>query len=312
MSGLRGALIGLGLAGLAFGLAALAVVLSSSHDDVTGPFLVLALTLGWGFIGAGLYAWWRRPDQPAVGQLMTLVGFLWFFSGLGDSDAAWLFTVSAVFGGLWAGALIHLLVAFPGGSVKPGLERFVVRLGWAIPIVQPLALLVTARPDRSCKHDCPDNLLMVTDNETLFSAAQIVLGTAGIVMLGALCVVLVRRWRGAGRVQRRALTPVLMTGAAIGVVGVGSAVPGALDSERWTEVFDYVLIGLITLVPFAFLTGLLRSSLSRAGAVSALVERVGTTSVRDALAEALGDPRLALAYWLPEPALYVDAAGHPF
>jgi signal transduction histidine kinase len=77
-------------------------------------------------------------------------------------------------------------------------------------------------------------------------------------------------------------------------------------------VFDYVLIGLITLVPFAFLLGLLRSSLSRAGAVSTLVERVGTTSVRDALAEALGDPRLALAYWLPEPGRYVDAAGHPF
>ena len=54
---------------------------------------------------------------------------------------------------------------------------------------------------------------------------------------------------------------------------------------------DYALIVLISAVPFAFLVGLLRSSLSRAGAVSALVERLGGISARDALAEALGDAR---------------------
>ena len=69
---------------------------------------------------------------------------------------------------------------------------------------------------------------------------------------------------------------------------------------------------LIAAVPFAFLLGLLRSRLSRAGAVSALVERFGGTSVRDALAEALGDPGLSLAYWLPDPGRYVDAEGRPF
>src|SRR5881275_551494 len=86
MSGLRGALIGLALAGLAFGLAVLALVLTNGQGDATGPFIVLALTLGWSFIAAGLYAWWRRPERP-VGQLMTLVGFLWFFGGLSDLDS---------------------------------------------------------------------------------------------------------------------------------------------------------------------------------------------------------------------------------
>ena len=33
--------------------------------------------------------------------------------------------------------------------------------------------------------------------------------------------------------------------------------------------------------------------------------------MRDALAEALGDPELALAYWLPRPGRYVDADGRP-
>ena len=74
---------------------------------------------------------------------------------------------------------------------------------------------------------------------------------------------------------------------------------------------EFALIALITAVPFAFLVGLLRSSLSRAGTVSGLVERFGTTTVRDALAEALGDPDLTLAYWLPRPRRYVDADGRP-
>ena len=54
----------------------------------------------------------------------------------------------------------------------------------------------------------------------------------------------------------------------------------------------------------------MRSSLSRAGAVSALFERLGGVSARDALAEALGDGSLALAYWLPGSERYVDAGGH--
>ena len=100
MSGLRGALIGLALAGLAFGLVALVLVETNGQGDVGGPFLVLALTLGWAFIGAGLYAWWRRPKQP-VGQLMTLVGFLWFLGGLSDLQSTALYTAGNVLGGLW-------------------------------------------------------------------------------------------------------------------------------------------------------------------------------------------------------------------
>ena len=70
-----------------------------------------------------------------------------------------------------------------------------------------------------------------------------------------------------------------------------------------------MLIVLITALPFAFLLGLMRSSLSRAGAVSALFDRLGGVSARDALAEALGDESLALAYWLPDSRRYVDARG---
>ena len=53
MSGLRRALIGLAIAGLALGLAALALVTASDRDDDSTAWIVLALTLGWGFEARG-------------------------------------------------------------------------------------------------------------------------------------------------------------------------------------------------------------------------------------------------------------------
>jgi signal transduction histidine kinase len=307
MSGSRGAVGALAAAGLLFGLAALALVLTGDHQDIGGPFVVLALTLGWSFIGTGLYAIWRRPEQP-IGRLMTLVGFLWFIGALPESGSAPVHTIGLALGGLWAGPLVHLLVAFPSGRVADGLERTVVRLGYAIPLLQPLALVFYGQPEADCR-GCPANLLLISDNETAWNAAMLVLGAGGVAMLAGVCVVLVRRWRRSGPVQRRALAPVVWTGGAVAVAGVAGVIPQLAGAEGATAVMNFLLIALITAVPFAFLLGLLRSSLSRADAVSALVERVGTTSVRDALAKALGDRELSLAYWLPRPGGYVDADG---
>ena len=307
MTGLSRALIGLAVAGLALGLAALALVTTSERDD-DAAWIVLAATLGWGFIGAGLYAWWRRPENRS-GALMTLVGFLWFLGSLESAEAAWAFTLGLAVSSLWLAALVQMLVAFPTGRVAPGLERNVVRLGWiAAGVLSPLGLLVVERPGNARCEDCPENVLNVWSNET---AADVIEGLGllvSVMLLGALAVVLLRRWRSFGPVQRRALSPVLWTGAAVAVVGLLTLLSLAVADEV-TPVLDVVLLLLIISVPFAFLLGLLRSSLSRAGAVSALFERLGGVSARDALAEALGDDTLTLAYWLPDQQRYVDAEG---
>jgi len=307
MSGLRYALIGLGVAGVAVGLGALALVLGSEHDDSSTPWIVLALTLGWGFIGAGLYAWWRRPENR-VGPLMALVGFLWFLGALGSSDDDWAFTIGVALSSLWVGALAHMLVAFPTGRVGPGLERAVVTLGWiAALVLTPAGLLFIAEPGNCV--DCPENRFLVWDSASAADVAEAVNVVATVALLGGLGVVLVRRWRLYGPVQRRALAPVVWTGSAVAVAGVLLVLAAALGADPVAEAGDAVLIVLITAVPFAFMVGLMRSSLSRAGAVSSLFERLGGVGARDALAEALGDDTLTLAYWLPEQRRYVDADG---
>ena len=309
MSGLRRALIALAVAGVALGLAALALVTASDREDQESvAWIVLALTLGWGFAGAGIFAWWRRPDNR-VGPLMTLVGFMWFLGALSSADAAWAFTVGLVVGALWLGALVHMLVAFPTGRVEPGLERTVVTIGWSAAVALPLlAALVTAEPN-GCE-DCPRNLLLVWDSKTASDAVEAAGLVVAVVLLGGLGAVLIRRWRGFGKVQRRALAPVVWTGGAVALVGLVSLLPIAFGADEVSRVADALLIVLVTAVPFAFLVGLMRSSLSRAGAVNALFQRLGGAGARDALAEALGDDSLALAYWLPDPGRYVDAGGH--
>jgi signal transduction histidine kinase len=306
MTALRRALIALAVAGFALGLAALALVTTSERDE-SAAWIVLALTLGWAFIGAGLYAWWRRPENR-VGALMTLVGSLWFLGALTSADAAGPYTLGLALSGLWIAALVQMLVAFPTGRVAPGLERAVVRLGWfAAGILSPLGLLVDANPN-NCD-DCPENVLTVWSNETAADVIEAIGVLVLVGLLGALAVVLIRHWRSFGAVQRRALSPVLWTGTAVAIVALLTVLAVPVVGEDVIQVFDAVLIACITAVPFAFLVGLMRSSLSRASAVSALFERFGGVGARDALVEALGDDTLTLAYWLPEQRRYVDADG---
>src|SRR5215207_4460423 len=100
MSGVRRALIGLAVAGLGLGLAALALVTTSDRETDPAAWIALALTLGWGFAGAGIFAWWRRPENR-TGPLMTLVGFIWFLGALSSADTAWAYTIGICLGALW-------------------------------------------------------------------------------------------------------------------------------------------------------------------------------------------------------------------
>jgi hypothetical protein len=65
-------------------------------------------------------------------------------------------------------------------------------------------------------------------------------------------------------------------------------------------------------LPLAFLVGLLRTQLHR-GVVTDLVVQLSRpltpASLRDALAQTLGDPSLEVVYWLPDSDRYVDQMG---
>jgi signal transduction histidine kinase len=309
MTSLRRALIALGAAGFAAGLVAMVLVLASDWQrDQRAVNLLLGPLVGWAFIGAGLAAWRRRPDNR-FGALMTAVGFAWFAGALAASDAPGLFIVGVALSPLPFALLVHTLLAFPSGRVAGKWARRLLVLGYIdVLVVLPIGILFadTQNPD-ICTDGCPPNPVLVSHNDTV---GQIAVGIYGIltllVLIGAV-LLLVGRWRRAPAPQRRVLGPLYLTGGATLIFLLLTFATDQAAGDSVTTVVNAISIVLLASVPFAFLVGLLRTNLARASAVSEIVG--GRRDLREALAAGLGDPSLELAYWLPNKEHYVDRDG---
>jgi signal transduction histidine kinase len=318
MRSLRTALIALGIVGLVVVVIGTVAIAGSDHDEASGGVMVLGPLIAVAFIGTGLYAWWRRPENR-FGALMVAVGFVWSIGALSASDNPGVFIIGVLVSPLAYALLLHMLVAFPSGRLRTRWERFLVGLAYFDTTVVTLVAVLfheTADHADACE-GCPSNPILISDQPGFADAVFGLQSLVGVFGLTAIAVLLIRRWSHAPPSYRRAVAPVLAVGA-VTVLLLGVSLLG--DVTGWPDgavedAVDFLgLIGMLS-VPFAFLLGLLRSRLSRAGAVSELVARLSETGrrqgLRDALADALGDPSLSLAYWLPERKLYVDAEGRP-
>ena len=300
------ALVAVGVAGLALGAAVAALILSSDHVHERGVEAALALLVGWSFIGTGVFAWWRRPANR-TGLLMTAAGFAWFASKVSASDGDLLFTIGIALDGLFVAVVGHLLVAFPTGRLQARAERAVAASAYFAVTALQVPSLLFEEPDE------PRNLLIVEPDQGLSDALDAMQYAVAVAIVVASAVLIVRRERASGGARREALAPVLWTG---GIAFAGFAVAKGFDAAGSpSRALDWTSQALVATVPFGFLAGLLRSRLAQGAAVSTLLARLGDLPgegpLRAALAEALGDPSLALAYWLPESSRFVDALGHP-
>jgi signal transduction histidine kinase len=311
VTGLRRALWALGAAGVLCGLGAFALVFSSDFDRDKTITLVFGPLIGWSFIGVGLFAWWRRPANH-FGFLMTAVGFAYFAGSLSDSSTPGVFAAGLLSGALAFGILIHLLLAFPEGRLRGGLAKGLAL--WAyfeVTIVQGVRVLVEDTTTGDC--GCIANPLLLTHSESLQNAVigvQAITSAIGLVVIAGF---LWHRWYTAPRPQRRALGPMYLAGA---VTMLLTAVTLTADitpfSDELEAVVDLATLIALLAVPLGFLLGLMRSRLARGGGVSDLMTRVGAgdnARPRDLLAEALEDPSLEVAYWLPERQVYVSDEG---
>ena len=306
MTSLRRALLGIGVAGFAAGLVAIALVLTSdwSRDDRTAN-LALGPVIGWAFITAGLIAWWRRPENR-FGSLMTLVGFTWFAGALALSDTPGVFIVGVMLGAIPFGVLIHMLLAFPAGQVEGRWARVFVAVAYFdVAVLGPIAILFSQTHGENGCDDCPSNPLLIA-NSGVGDVLFLIYGVVAVFGLIGVAVILARRWRAASPALRRTLGALYLTGGATMLLTALTFVTD-IASHTVAIALNAVSVVVLATVPFAFLLGLLRTSLARAGAVSEVLTRSG--DVRGALAEGVGDPTIELAYWLPERKTYVDRDG---
>jgi signal transduction histidine kinase len=291
------------LLGALFGAAILGLTIASGEQTFEVEML-LSVLLGWSFVASGLIAWRHRPEDR-IGPIMVTVGFVWLLSRLMSlADWAPVYTTAIWISDLWVVVYVLFLVSFPHGRLSP--RNYALLAPFVLAVV-PLELLwflfLDLGEDR--------NALLVWPNEDVASqvdwAQRVIIVSATVVVT----LVLARRWLLATPPVRRALTPIF-AGAAAFLLGASLTMLAKVAEPP--RALQWVVLVATALVPLAVLAGLLRARLARSAVGDLMVELRGQPTpgeLRNALARALHDPSVEIAYWVPEYELYVGPDGRP-
>jgi signal transduction histidine kinase len=298
---------------LASGVGAALLIAGSDRElSPAGVSAVLALIVGWAYIGSGLVARRQRPENP-LGAVMVFTGFAWFATFLADANNSLVFTVGTALEAVYLLGFVYLVLSFPSGRLRGRLDVGLFATAVFIAVAVELAYLLFADSRSRICDDCPSNALEITRNDTVADAFLQGQRTLGVALCLFTVVLLVRRWMRASPPERHAVAPVLWAGSAMFAALAFSVANDIFDhplgpGPAWTRALVFASI------PIAVLGVLLQRRLAR-GAVAGLVVELGegtaTVDLREALGRALGDPSLELAYWVPATARYVDSSGRP-
>jgi hypothetical protein len=288
---------------VAAGLMGLAIVIARVQDGTFSLGIALQVLVGWSYAACGVFLWARRPANR-LGLLMTTVGMLWLIgrtlllvpAPIASTTGMWL-------SDLWAAAFALFLLSFPTGRLTSRLDHVIVgaflfvsvplEFLWLLFYVPPSGLNALAiAPDENAAR-----VIDIVQRATLSVGAVLLAGSLG------------RRWLHASGPVRRAMAPVL-----VGTVAV------LLSSVEWIlfalgaslELLELGILMAQIAIPIGILFVMLRSRLARAGVADLVVELGQTPTparLRDALANALGDPSLQVAWWDAARDAFVDAAG---
>jgi signal transduction histidine kinase len=259
------------------------------------------------YVMAGVVAWWRRPSNR-LGTIMVFTGLSILIGTLVNFDDPALSTVGVVLATLPLAAVLHLVLAFPSGRLRSSVARWTVAAGYVTSLVFQIPLYLFD-PRASA-----GGMLAVSSRPGLLLAGTWVQRGLGIVTVTVACAILGDRFRRATRRQRRVLGPLYVYGMVTVVF-----IPLTYDviaplSGLSPPVAGAMQVILLMGVPVAFAAGLLLGGFARTGEIQELGSWLGATdasrhSLTKALARALGDDSVKVAYWVDERQLYVDAGG---
>ena len=244
---------------------------------------------------------------------MVFTGFAWFAAQLIEATPAWLNTIGLAVQSVWIIGLVWLLLSFPSGRLPSRLDRWLVVATAALALgVQLLAMLYGNKAGLHCP-GCANNLLQVVQDNHQALAWRGLQFLVGAALVASVIALLVVRWLRASTAQRRAVAPVLVAGCAT-LAALTWTIVEALFGSPFGAFPANVYLTLMATVPVAVLFVLLQRRLAR-GMIAGLVVELGgpsaTVDLREALARALGDPSLQLAFWFAPEKHYVDGDGTP-
>ena len=267
------------------------------------------------WLAAGAVATARRPGNR-MGAIMLAGGLTWLVAGLANAPQPALAAVGVVVSVAPLAVVAHLLHAFPSGRLRGRASRVTVAglYAAALPMQAPAYLF---QPNGA------GGLLQLAARPDLVELGRQLQDAVGGGLMLATAVLLAARLRAATRAQRRVLAPLAGYGiAAVVLVPLLSRLQDPLFGGDPIALFTAQIV-LVGLVPVAFAAAMLRGGFAPTAGVQELSSALGAgvrPSLRDALAEALGDPSVELVVWAGssaetttagEPGRWVDGDGRP-
>ena len=229
---------------------------------------------------------------------------------------AWVWWTGRTFIGMATAVFAHALVAFPSGLLSQRGDRLLVLIVYVFAASTALVGKMVDATWVATDQVYLPNPFFVAQNDVIGTVDGYVTAI-GVPVIGlAVVFAVVRHWRLAGPVGRRALAPAV---AALPFAYVGAVVAYVGDSRNIQWLSDLgrhpLLLAVNAVVPLLLLLGITRSRLRR-GSVADLVVELGQGvplgSLRDRIARSVGDPTLELAFPAPGGHGFVDGDGRSF
>ena len=317
-------------AGLLAGATGLAVFVLPQPTDqpatsYTGHSLAAAalfVVAGLGLTLAGLVVSRTRP-APHLGDLAMLAGFLWFAPAWvgwhgGPPLARSLSTVASAF---VVPVILHVVLAsLDGRGRRPAASALIMALYVEAALVA-LVLALGRDPfyDPTCWSNCTDNVFLLHSMPDLAHAVQVT--DRWFVALTATAFAGMCGWRIARtsgpslRTVMRVAGPGMLLALAVAAHAIALLISPMEEVSNRAFLAVFVVSCTAAILLAAGLISLEIRTRAQRRAVARIGSRLGEISGRGSLAAALrqavGDPGLEVAYWLPGSNRYVDANGKP-
>ncbi len=282
----------------------------------------LTVAAGLALMLAGLLA--SRASRPGpAGDLALLAALVWF----APVWVGWQFgpplvrSLAMVAAGFVFALLFHLVLVFPGGRRPSAGARALAGAVYLEAALATLGLALFRAPSRdpTCWVNCRDNVFLVRSLPALtrtIEATDRWFTAAAAAVLLAVCAWRLLARRGPARV-------VLLSVALPAMIFAAASIARAI-ALHWVPLEDpgtpalLLIFEVQTAAVILLAVGLARdgaTALAHRRRVARIVASLGAApapgSLKSALARALGDPELSIAYWLSAAQRYVNAQGHP-
>jgi signal transduction histidine kinase len=288
------------------GVAAVATTWSHTDPSSRASGVVTLLVTALALLGSGVLGWVLRPASR-VGPLLCIASVAWLLPYLQDSKIDVLASTGYAARDLWLAVLIQIVVTYPDGRGSRW-AKIVAALFYLRTLLPNLASAVLAVAPPPLQHR---NFFSVTNDPDLvasihrFSSHQLRwVATGAVVALFVFRLVKDTRASRAGRLP-------LVIGAALTILYSTFQSFSCGNIIGWKNGGDTVAFAAIPLAFLAALTGGRRARGRMGSLLIDIGDRPDSGALRHALARALRDPSVEIAYRLGSSHEWVTPDGHP-